>query len=414
MKCKYICVRESYDYIKIGSEDNELSQKELQILVNYLSTNHNVSEIIEFNLSKIRFINYVGVIVLEDVILEILPKISLSNDLNKDRELLINMLTICNKLPISINESSNMLINKSSFLEILAKLYMDNLMTQLQKGIYCDYIFKEENLNTLKGKLFLKSHIVNNYANKSRVYCRYDNYSEDNFLNKVLKSACTILVSKVNNESISNEIKKTLGRFNAVKDCVINKENLEKFRFNRNNERYKKSYDFAKLIISNASSKNTYGSKDGFSIIYEMNILYEEYIGKLVSKIWNGKSRRVKLQDKGKYLLINTISGRKNIALRPDIVLYENNIPYIIIDTKWKSITYNERLNYKQGDIYQMYAYVNSYKESKKCILLYPKIDNDIEYPIWRLDNDDKFIEIMDIRLDSLQNTISDLESKLI
>lgn len=413
MKCKYICVRESYDYIKIGSKDDELSQKELEVLANYLEDKHNIHEIIEFSLLKIRFINYVGVIVLEDVIIEILPKISLSNDLNRDREQLIYMLSMCNRLPISISENYNININQSNFLEILGKLYIENLVSQLQKGIYCEYISETENLSTLKGKLLLKEHIKNNYANKNKAYCKYDNYSEDNFINKVFKLACNILVKKINNENTVNEIKKALGRFNSVKDSVVNKEDLKKFKFNRNNERYKKSYDFAKLIISNLSSKNTYGKENAFSIIYEINILYEEYIGKLISNIWEDKNKKVKLQDKGKYLLINNKSNRKNIALRPDIVIYDNDVPYIIIDTKWKNVSYNGRITYNQSDIYQMYAYVNSYKESKKCILLYPKTDEDIEYPIWKVDKEDKFIEIMDVRLDSFENTVNDLRIKL-
>ncbi|MBS5307092.1 MAG: hypothetical protein KHY57_10810 [Clostridium sp.] len=69
---------------------------------------------------------------------------------------------------------------------------------------------------------------------------------------------------------------------------------------------------------------------------------------------------------KSKYLLYNKNTEKNEIALKPDIVIYKDNKPKIIIDTKWKSASIDGREIYSQGDIYQMYAYITTYKECKK------------------------------------------------
>lgn len=412
MKDKYICIRESFDWIYIGDKDDELSNKEYESLIKYLSIHYSDKEVIEVKYNKIRFINYVGIIALGEVTIEILPKISLSNDISKDREMLLFMLSKCGELPIKITDTLDVNLRDCSLIDIIAKFYKNSLIKELQRGMYFEYVHEEDNLNSLKGKLLLKEHVKNNYVNKTRAFCRYDNYTEDNFLNSVFKAATLCVLKKVRNDFILNDIKRLLLFFGDVGYRHINKEQVLSFKFNRQNNRFKDSYSFAKLIILNMSMENTKGKDEGFSMLFEMNTLYEQYIGNIISMIWNDENRSTSLQDEGKYLLNNINSNRKNIKLKPDIVLNDYKEDYqIIIDTKWKVIEYNDRLNYVQGDIYQMYAYVTAYEKSKRCILLYPCVNEDITYPIWQLSPpfEDKYIEIKSVRLDNLSNTIEDL-----
>ncbi|HAU5283113.1 TPA: hypothetical protein JD140_16865, partial [Clostridioides difficile] len=103
---KNIYVKETYEWIRVGNGENELTEIEYEKLLKYLENNNDVlkSNIIDIKYKKLRFINYVGIICFENIILEILPKLSLSDNLVKDREILLQMLSICNKIPIIMNE----------------------------------------------------------------------------------------------------------------------------------------------------------------------------------------------------------------------------------------------------------------------------------------------------------------------
>ena len=88
----------------------------------YLKKNIGNKSIV-YDYNKIKFINYVGIIKINNLIIEILPKISLSNDIIKDREILVFMLSKCNKLSVDINELLNSNILSNSLLDILAKVF---------------------------------------------------------------------------------------------------------------------------------------------------------------------------------------------------------------------------------------------------------------------------------------------------
>lgn len=413
---KYICIREAYDWISVGNNENELLESEFSELIKYLENKKDNfdSGIIEVKYKRLRVINYVGVISLSSVTLEILPKISLSGNMEKDREVLLQMLSKCNKLPFSINESMSLNLKNYDLIDLLAKFFLKHLQNQVNKGIYFEYINKEENLNLIKGKLLLNDHIRINYADKVKAYCRFDEYSENNFLNNVFKQVCMLILCKVNNDEVKNDTKRLISIFCDVNLEYIDKNKLINYKFHRQNNRFKEAYEFAKLILLNMTMENSVGNDNAFSMLFEINTLYEEYIGNIVSQIWNSQDRYTLLQDKSKYLLNNINTNRGNFNIKPDIVLSDKHEKFdIIIDTKWKSA--GSKIG--SSDIYQMYAYITRYVKAKKCILLYP-FNNDMkkrEYIKWQLFKpfEDRYIEVKTVRLDNLNSTIEDLNKIL-
>ncbi|WLD28397.1 McrBC 5-methylcytosine restriction system component [Clostridioides difficile] len=194
--------------------------------------------------------------------------------------------------------------------------------------------------------------------------------------------------------------------FYNVDLAYINREELLDYKFYKNNDRFKDCYSLAKLILLNLSMDNSENNQDAFSILFEINILYEEYIGNLIKSIWNNEFRETYIQDKSKFLLKNEQTGKKTFNLRPDIVLYDSKYESeIIIDTKWKAIEVDSNIFYRSSDIYQMYAYITSYENAKRCILLYPCIKKDKNYSSWRLLKSfkGKFIEAKTVRLDDIK-----------
>lgn len=182
---------------------------------------------------------------------------------------------------------------------------------------------------------------------------------------------------------------------------------LENYRLNKKNERFKEAFILAKLILNNSTMNKSIGSENGFSILFEMNYLYEEYIGILLKETIEHETTTVNTQEKSKYLLYNKNTGRNEIALKPDIVIYKDNKPKIIVDTKWKSASIDGREIYSQSDIYQMYAYITTYTECEKCILLYPKVDENVVHSIWDVNNyfGDKEIIVREVSLDNYLDT---------
>lgn len=408
---KHICVREAFEWIHIGNGADELTISEKDSVIRYLEINISYgNEIIEQRFNKIRFINYVGIIKIKNVIIEIIPKISLNNDIKKDKKMLLQMLSKCIDLEINLANSIDSKTENYNLLELILHKYIDVLLKEINKGLYYEYVNIEENLSSIKGKIIFKENTKNKFIRKSKVFCSYEEYSVDNRLNHILKLACIKIINKAQDNTLINKIRKAIFCLSNVSTISVNKGIISKFKTNKQNKRFSECLTLAKFILLNISNENAIGNDQGFSMLFEMNVLYEKYIGNLIRIISNNNNKKALLQDNRNYLLIDKNTNRKKFNLRPDIVIEENNVPTLIIDTKWKAIENNYKLSYKNNDIYQMYAYIHSYKAAKRVLLLYPSLIEEKEYPTWSLlDCEDKTIEIKTVRLNDYMNTIEDL-----
>ena len=409
MKTKYIILKEGYDWLSVGSEDNEVTVSEYRDLCLYLKKNIGNKSIL-YDYNKIKFINYVGIIKVNNLIIEILPKISLSNDIIKDREMLMFMLSKCNKLSVDIKELLNSNILNNSLLDILAKVFSKKLLNELQKGLYREYVSKEEALSMIKGKILISKSIKENIINKNKMNCKYDEFTEDNLFNAILKRAINVILFSIKNDDVKKELNIINNIFNDVSDIYISNNIILNYKLNRMNNRFLECFTLVKLILLNSSMDKSLGKENGFSILFEMNYLYEEYIGVLLKEVFNDTNISINTQEKSRYLLWNTLKEKNEIALKPDIVIYKDNKPKVIIDTKWKSSSINNREIYSQSDIYQMYAYITTYTECEECILLYPREEN-ISHSEWKLNQNigDKRISISEISLESYETSKKEL-----
>ena len=410
MKTKYIVLREAYDWLSVGSSITELTIIEFNSVCNYLK-NRNLNNAAQYGFNKIKFINYVGIISVGNLVIEILPKISITNDIVKDRKMLMFMLSKCNKVSVKINEFLETNIVNQSLLEILAKVFTQKLLLELQKGMYLEYVTQEDSLNKIKGKVMLTQNAKINYINKSKVYCRYDEFTENNIFNSILLRATNFLLPVINSSLVKKDLNIIKSILSDLEDVYIPINIFENYKLNKKNERFKEVFILAKLILNNSTMNKSSGKENGFSILFEMNYLYEEYIGILLKEAIEDETVTVNTQEKSKYLLLNKNTGRNEIALKPDIVIYKDDKPKIIIDTKWKSASIDGREVYSQSDIYQMYAYITTYTECEKCILLYPRINGEVVHSTWELNNNigDKEIIMNEVSLENYSETKTEL-----
>lgn len=411
MKTKTIFIHEGCEWLYVdGQEEKSITLEQYRKLQLYLQDTYGNLEMLQVKVDRIMFVNYVGFISLEDVYIEILPKVSLCSELDSERARLLEMLAKCNELPVKVNYNDQDIARSSTLLSYFARLFVAELEAQLNRGVHREYIGHTENLPVLKGKIMIADHIRKNHSNRSMVVCRYDEFSENNLMNMLFKAALRILYTSMLCSDLVPGMTRLMGHLSDVEDAYIHPDLLNSIEVNRQNLRFEKALVLAKIVILKLHSKNRYGTEKSFSILFEMNTLYEKYIALLVRKIARDEGFAARVQDKDKYLLRDRATGNKNINLKPDIVV-ETGDSVTIIDTKWKMIQKGDYLNYVQADIYQMYAYITAYTNAKRCILLYPKVSDDMQYPTWDLmpPYSDRCIQVKDVRLDTESNTYEDL-----
>ena len=323
-----------------------------------------LSKALDFKLSGIKTGSYVGVIKYSDFQLNIIPKI-IGDTNSVCLENLAFMLSYTHQLEIHTTAQAQVTKTQNPFLEVLIAHYADILLKALSRHIPHSYETREENLPTIKGKILFAQHFRQNFANLSRTYCQFDEFTTDNLLNQTLKFVAHALQKLT---SVSQTRQKLL-KINAIYDDVtlrsVSYTETQKIILNRNQTIFKEPLELAQMFLQNSTISLHNHTFTNLAILFDMNKLFEEFVYMALKRTypqWNIKAQNTKL-------IITSINNIPNTdyTIRPDIVVNGNTI----IDTKYKIIDLPNKKP-SEADIYQMLAYSKFYG-IKNIILCYPK-----------------------------------------
>lgn len=309
---------------------------------------------------------WVGVIELPDFTIEILPKLYGHMTTGDLRDILIRMLLISRQNASIKQFKGSVSTQKDSVAEMLIYTFLRALQEYVQSGLQYSYRRVEKNLDKIKGRIIINQQLNRNILTPTRFFCRYSKYVDNNTLNQFFKT-CLVMMKRVTRDNSNLQvIEELLMSFIDIdeldRDQAINYDP----EFNSINVRAKEPYQYGKLFIHNIFATMSAGNTQIFTMLFDMNQLYELFIYR-VSRIAFGN--KVTYQKRGDYMVSRNRDGKKFIGLRPDLTLRVNDTEQWIIDTKWKL----PQSFAKESDIYQMNAYSTGIRNVSKVILLYPK-----------------------------------------
>ncbi|NQX96541.1 MAG: restriction endonuclease [Flavobacteriales bacterium] len=310
----------------------------------------------------IRFNQYVGVLQVDNITIEIHPKADKDDEDGRWKGVLIKMLKACGKLKVETTGAANVKRQNLNLLEVYFELYLKELQILIHKGLVKKYRKDTKNVKALKGKLEFAGNIRHNLVHKERFYTTHQVYDTNHLLHQVLFEALQIVENFTKGTSLYDKCKRTFLDFPEVKKLNVNAQLLSNIKLNRKTQDYSYALEIARLIILNYSPDITSGNEKMLSLLFDMNKLWEEYILIQLRKEFENTNYEVMGQDTRPFLGSN--------YLQPDIVIQnttDKNDTYII-DTKWKRPTSNSA---SVGDLRQMYAY-NRFWNAEKAMLLYP------------------------------------------
>ena len=341
--------------------------------------------------------NYVGVLQTKSgLTIEILPKIADKTDTDKSKAIFIKMLRTLKNFPFKSSNLASLKTQNLPLLEIFISMFLCELEALVKKGIKSDYVALEENLNFLKGKLNINEQIKRNSIHKERFYVEYSEFLSDIKINRIIKTTLKFLYKKSNSSKNQQKIRELLFMFNEVSTCDDYKDFFEKLIINRQVKHYEQTLLWCKIFLLGNSFTPHKGDDLAFALLFDMNALFESYVGNFIKK----KHADVSLQHSEKHL----IEAPKSFKLKPDIFLEGE----FIADTKWKIIRQDineseKKYKISQADLYQLYAYGKKH-ECSKLYLIYPKIDGVEQEPMKFRYEDVMWLEILYFDLEKDEN----------
>ncbi len=321
---------------------------------------------------RLRAQQVVGVLVGDDVTLEILPKID--GDAPTARASLVHMLAAVHDLEIDAGPSTDLGWQSQDLLEILIRLFCDKLAAVLRRGLPRAYVGKEDDLPALRGRLDVIRQFTALAASPQRLACRYEELDADIALNRILKAALVRLGGLARAHETRRRLNELLFVYDAV--TLVPRATLpwQAVELNRTNAGWREVLAFARLLLGDRFQTTSAGGARGFALLFEMNTLFEEFIGRTLRRALAGSGANVTLQGPRRHALHDRARDRPLFATRPDAVVGRFGRTVLILDTKWKRLTgalENPRRGVGQADVYQMMAYAQIY-DCRDLMLVYP------------------------------------------
>lgn len=324
--------------------------------------------------NSVKFSQFCGVIGLGKATIEILPKIhGLEEEPGAARTALVHMLYQAKLLKPVATGPADLALQKHSLLDIFVLHFCDLLRTEMLQGLIRTYVQHEENLTVLKGKLRTELHLRHNLHRPDRLYCQFDEHSDDNPFNQLIKYSLEVLLNFSLGNVARQQVEELSQRMAHVSRRRFSTREAEAMELDRLGQRYQPILEQSRRIVSGYHPDIMAGDANSLSLLFDMNRLFEAHVGFQMRKWAWQQGLKIRLQGPRRYLAQRLDSGAKIFMMKPDMsCLDEDNQIVFIADAKWKLLNSKERkLGINQADLYQMLSYASAY-HCDQLFLIYP------------------------------------------
>ena len=327
----------------------------------------------------LKFKQYVGVIQVDGLSVNIHPKADKSDGDQKWKNVLLQMLKACGRIKADTADSAQLKKQQINLLEVYFQFFLNEVEGLVRQGLVKKYRKETGNVKALKGKLEFAGNIRHNLIHKERFFTTHQVYDLDHRLHQVLAHALDIVGQFSKGTNLNDQFRRVQISFPQVKQIKPNAQTLSALKIDRKTAPYERAFELAKFIILNYSPDINYGRQKMIALLFDMNILWEEYVLRELKRF-------AQIHPEEEWEVIGQSSKvfyGSNRTIRPDIVLKRRG-EKIIIDTKWKRPT-NKAASIE--DLRQMYAYARFWN-TNKVLLLYPGSSYDSGYKSYPNYND--------------------------
>lgn len=268
--------------------------------------------------------------------------------------------------------------------DLLAAILSKGIAQQLKQGLHREYVGKTEDLAVMHGRIETSGTIRNYSQSKKRLSCEYDELSENNTFNQILKTTMLLLLKeKAVKEESKVSIKKELMFFAGIDEADPFLIRWDALRFNRNNQNYRMLLSICQFVIEGLLLTTEKGEVKLAQFLDEQRMcrLYERFIlefyRKEMPELDKVNASKIEWQlDDGESTMLP--------SMQSDIMLQKGE-KTLIIDAKYYShstqVQFGKHTLHSQN-VYQIFTYVMNHDvgntKNVAGMLLYAKTEESI------------------------------------
>lgn len=271
--------------------------------------------------------------------------------------------------------------------DLFAAILSKGIAQQLKQGLYREYITKNETLSVMRGKLDMPETIRNKIQHKHKLACEFDELSENNLFNQILKTAVHYLLI---DDGVDAErkvaLKKLLVFFDGIELLDQSGIPWSRLHYQRNNRNYEMLMNVCYFVLDGMLQTTEKGEYKMAAFSDEhMARLYEKFILEYYSQHHTYLSEVKAGQVKWDLLGDSAESMIRFLPIMQTDIMLRLKEKILIIDAKYYGKTLQkqyDKYTLHSNNVYQIFTYVKNQDKDNTGdvagILLYAKTDEDI------------------------------------
>lgn len=348
-----------HDCIRIGESRNGcvFTEKDWNLLLQLNETQY--PPYLQAIHRGIRTLNYVGLIQIPGLCVEILPKTD-RNKISQNRQILLELLFRSKKIP-AFSLNNHLDSTAGSLNDYFLTQFLEEVEKLCRKGLVKQYRRESVNSCKFRGRMQFREQVRRNYAHKERIYAEHQVFDSQHQLNNLLRRALNEVPNLCRDCEMLQRSRQLLDNFPQEGNPGQLKEERKEIKYSRLDIHYKPAIEWAQFILNKIAPQAKPGSLKCSAFLFDMQQLFEEVVAQEIGTAASQMGCSLQLQPSRHFW------GQRKI--RPDMVLKTAMGENIILDTKWKLLKHSQP---DEADLKQMYIY-NRFFRAKRGLLIYPR-----------------------------------------
>lgn len=226
----------------------------------------------------------------------------------------------------------------------------------LRHGSLQGYREEEDALQTVRGRIRFSDHIRSRFGFVPPIECRFDEFSDDIEINRLLKAAIERLGAIRLRSADSKRRLRTLQPYFAnVSRVVYDPLRVPEIGYDRRTERFRGAVELARLILATRSFDSAAGGIAGAAFLLNLAPVFENFVLIALRESLGLRERSFPRQARGRPL---TLDRAGKLKLKPDLSWWEGERCRFVGDVKYKKT--RGIAGVAHPDVYQLLAYTTA------------------------------------------------------
>lgn len=245
----------------------------------------------------------------------------------------------------------------------IAYAFINHAERSLMQGVLQGYVHREEALHFIRGRLRTSDQLARRSGLALPVELSFDDYTPDIPENQLLVAAAEALLRSGLPAGLRPRFRHLLRLLDGVSPWPTHRR-VPTIRWTRLNRRYEPAVRLAILILQGVSYRAERGETQGSGFLFDMNRVFEDFLGVALTRSLQRFGGRVQLQHR------SHLDRALTVEVRPDVTWWRGGQCLSVIDAKYRTLSAGS----SSGDLYQLLAYCTTY-DVRRGHLVYAHTD---------------------------------------